>query len=124
MTGDATDEERRDGPGRRQTDEEVELIARAVREEVRRLRWRWLIVWIVTLVFSSFSWHQASVATEDVHDQAKQADLTAQKVQAEAKRSCLRVLVVAPDIVRDYEVRKVLTGRKLAVYKGLIPKHC
>lgn len=53
--GDA-DERRRDNPiGRRRQD----IIRAQVREEIRRLRLRWLAVWAITLFFSAFAWHTA-----------------------------------------------------------------
>lgn len=55
------DERRRDMPvGRRRQD----IIRAQVRDEIRRLRVRWLAVWAITLAFSAFAWYTAERNSE------------------------------------------------------------
>lgn len=52
--------------------------------------------------------------------QAKNAAATAKA----ARDGCLRSKALGPSLAQDYEIRKVLTGANLALYRSLIPKDC
>lgn len=125
------EERRRELPGRRDSDEDRAMVAHLVRTELHAQRKRWLVVWLLTLMLSVIAWRIADSANDRVSKQvdastrqAEAAERSASKAQAQARVNCSRILLVAPDLVADYEERGVLSGRKLEAYRSLIPKRC
>lgn len=126
-------ERRTHGPGRRDADEERELIARTVREELRAMRRRWFVVWILTLALSVVAWKLASDANDTAQDAANTAQRTANAAvtQAEEARAAAKVQCVRSKRFLPYFTEVLLTGSTitrhpddLRDYRTLLPKSC
>lgn len=118
-------EDRRDDvPGRRATDEELQIIARQVRIEVRKLRWRWFVVWLITLILSVVAWRLADRANERTHRQADAAQVQADKARATARTACIRGKRFLPYFVQTLERSSDITPAELKKFRTLVPARC
>lgn len=135
-------ERRRCVPGRRASDEDREIIATAVREEIkivqaesrrssRRLGGLWLGVWLLTLAMTSVAWHVASNANDRsataaatasgvAHDAARNAQVAREQTRA----ACERTRIFGPDLADAYAKYKILGPASLKAYRDGLPTRC
>lgn len=126
-------ERRTHGPGRRDDDEERELIARTVREEVRAMRRRWFVVWILTLALSVVAWKLATDANDRAGKAARVAQVTADNAvkQADQAKAAARIQCVRSKRFLPYFTEVLLKSSTITQhaddlqdYRTLLPKHC
>jgi hypothetical protein len=93
-----------------------------LRAWVRDAWWSWgqpvfgVVVIIAAVAVFIVALQVRSLAVERSHDE--------QATAKAARQSCERARALGPSLVKDYEIRGVLTGENLELYRSLIPKTC
>lgn len=131
------DERRTVQPGRRHADEEREVIATAVAEEVdrvrdemrhrdRRSKLQWLVVWLLTLVMSFFAWRTADTANSRANRVADDANHNADVARAQTRQACLRSKRLLPYLTQALVNASDMEQHPedFRAYKSLTAKHC
>lgn len=113
-------------PGRRASDEELEVIAREVRVELAKMRRRWLVVWVLTLVLSAVAWRIASDANDTAQRTADQAVHQSDRARKLAAVQCVRSKRFLPYftevLLKDSSIAQ--HPDDLRDYRTLIQPHC
>lgn len=111
-------------PGRRVADAERELIRAEVRGELRAQRRRWLIVWLLTLAFSSYAWYLADDANDGTGKVARAAQAQAQEATLVATKACQRSKRFLPYFVESLDRSSSIPPSELNAFRTLVPRRC
>lgn len=116
IDGDGTPDERRGSIGRRQSD-----VARSqVREEIRRLRLRWLALWLLTLAFSSLAWYRAEDNGKESEQAVKASRARVSRVFCEAINGNAAASNAQTDFLRRLLIEQTRASRAFDdVYRQL-----